>query len=50
VVDWLLQVLPDAPVDRIIGALKRQRDTVAGESEITIAWEAGRAARDLARL
>jgi hypothetical protein len=49
VVDWLLETLPDAPVDRICAALQRRR-AAAGENEIVINWEAGKAARDLARI
>jgi hypothetical protein len=46
---WLIATFPDA-VDRIIGALQRQRDATGVESQITISWEAGKAARDLVRL
>jgi hypothetical protein len=46
---WLIETFPHA-IDRIIGALQRQRATAFGESKITISWEAGRGARDLARL
>jgi hypothetical protein len=49
VAKWLIETFPHA-IDRIIGALQRQRDATSDESEIEINWEAGKAARDLTRI
>ena len=49
VAKWLVATFPHT-IDRIIGALQRQRAATGIEPEITISWEAGKAARELVKL